>query len=105
MLIIASDTAIIEMAYNLGLRVHISVQANVCNSAAVKFYAKYADVMILARELTLHQIKTITDIINKENITGPSGEKVRIEVIYTRSPLCFSFRQMLYESRCFQCFC
>ena len=62
--IIACDIAIIQMAYDMGLSVHVSVQANVCNVEAVKFYSQFADVMVLARELTLPQIKNIIDAIH-----------------------------------------
>jgi U32 family peptidase len=99
--VIASDIAVIEMAHSLGHKVHISVQSNVCNTASVKFYAKYADVIILARELTLHQIKKISDAINGTNshkpILGPSGKPVRIE-IFTHGALCVSVSGKCYMS-------
>ena len=69
--VIASDIAAIQYAHSIGLEVHISVQANVSNLAAVKFFAQYADVVVLARELTLDQIKDICDRIKKEKIVGP----------------------------------
>ena len=95
--IIASDIAVIEMAYNMNHKVHISVQSNVCNTKSVKFYARYADVVILARELTLHQIKKITDAIRNENITGPSGNQLKIEV-FTHGALCVSVSGKCYMS-------
>jgi putative protease len=90
--VIASDIAVIKYANSIGLPVHISVQANICNLEAVKFFAQYADVMVLARELSLAQIKYIIDGIERENITGPSGEKVRVE-IFVHGALCVSFSE------------
>ena len=66
---------------------HISVQANICNLDAVRLYAAYADVMVLARELRLSQIRHIIDGIRREHITGPSGQLVRIE-IFAHGALC-----------------
>lgn len=85
--VIASDFAVITAARRLGLEVHVSVQANVCNLSAVRFFAAYADVMVLARELKLSQIRHIIDGIRRENITGPSGEQVRVEV-FAHGALC-----------------
>ena len=68
--VIAADLAVITYAHSIGLEVHISVQANVCNLSAVRFFAAYADVMVLARELKLSQIRTIIEGIKKEGITG-----------------------------------
>lgn len=85
--VIAADLAVIAYAHSIGLEVHMSVQANVCNLAAVRFFAAYADVMVLARELKLSQIRHIIEGIRRENITGPSGELVRIE-IFAHGALC-----------------
>ena len=85
--VIAADLAVISYAHSIGLEVHISVQANVCNLPAVRFFAAYADVMVLARELKLSQIRTIIEGIKREGITGPSGELVRIE-IFAHGALC-----------------
>lgn len=85
--VIAADPAVISCARRLGLEVHISVQANVCNLEAVRHYAAMADVMVLARELKLSQIKHIIDGIERENICGPSGQRVRIE-IFAHGALC-----------------
>lgn len=85
--VIAADLAVISYARQIGLEVHISVQANVCNMGAVRFFAAYADVMVLARELKLSQIRHIIDSIRAENITGPSGRLVRIE-IFAHGALC-----------------
>ena len=95
--VIASDIAVIKYAHSIGLPVHISVQANICNLEAVKFFAQYADVMVLARELSLAQIKYIIDGIERENITGPSGGKVRVE-IFAHGALCVSFSGKCYMS-------
>ncbi len=85
--VIAADMAVITYAHEIGLEVHISVQANVCNVAAVRSFARYADVMVLARELKLSQIRHIIDTIRSEGITGPSGEPVRVEV-FAHGALC-----------------
>ncbi len=85
--VIAADLAVITCAHSIGLEVHISVQANVCNVSAVKFFAQYADVMVLARELKLSQICHITNAIREQGITGPSGELVRVE-IFAHGALC-----------------
>lgn len=85
--VIAGDMAVISYAHHIGLEVHISVQANVCNIDSVRFFAAYADVMVLARELKLSQIRRIIERIRTENITGPSGELVRIE-IFAHGALC-----------------
>ncbi len=85
--VIAADLSVISYAHSIGLEVHISVQANVCNVGAVRFFAAYADVMVLARELKLSQIRHIINTIRRENITGPSGKPVRIE-IFAHGALC-----------------
>ena len=85
--VIASDIAVIEYSCQIGLPVHVSVQANVCNLAAVRFYATYAEVMVLARELTLQQIRHIIDTIAAEHICGPTGDLVRVE-IFAHGALC-----------------
>ena len=87
--IIASDIAAISYARSIGLNVHISTQLNVCNLEAVRFFSRYADVIVLARELTLEQIRFIFTSIKKEDIRGPSGELVRIE-LFAHGALCIS---------------
>lgn len=87
--VIAADPAVITYAHSIGLPVHISVQANVCNMAAVRFYAPYADVMVLARELKLSQIRAIVQGIEREHLCGPSGQPVRIE-IFAHGALCIA---------------
>ena len=95
--VIASDIAVIQYAHSIGLPTHISVQANICNLEAVKFFAQYAEVMVLARELTLPQIRHIIDGIEQENITGPTGEKIRVE-IFAHGALCVSISGKCYMS-------
>ncbi len=95
--IIASDIAAIRYAHEKGMEVHISTQCNVSNTEAVKFYAQYADVIVLARELSLEQIKKIITSIEKENICGPSGKKVRIE-LFAHGALCVSISGKCYMS-------
>lgn len=95
--IIAADVAVILRARALGLTVHISTQANITNLAAVRFYAQWADVVVLARELNLRQIAAITECIAAEGITGPSGELVRVEM-FAHGALCMSYSGKCYLS-------
>ena len=78
--IIASDMAVISYANQIGVEVHISTQCNVSNSEAVRWYAQFADVIVTARELPLAQVAEITRFIQENNIRGPKGELVQIEV-------------------------
>ncbi len=86
---IASDIAAISYARSIGLNVHISTQLNVCNLEAVRFFSRYADVIVLARELTTEQIRFISDSIKNEGICGPAGELIRIE-LFVHGALCVS---------------
>ncbi len=95
--VIASDIAAIEYAHSIGLEVHISVQANISNIGAVRFYSRYADVMVLARELEIDQVKAIADAIQKENIRGPKGELIQIE-LFTHGALCMAISGKCYMS-------
>jgi len=95
--VIASDISAISYANSIGLEVHISTQQNVSNMEAVRFYAKFADVIVLARELTLSQVKKICDDIKKENIKGPNGELVRIE-LFAHGALCVAVSGKCYMS-------
>ncbi|MBS4041056.1 MAG: U32 family peptidase [Flavobacteriales bacterium] len=95
--IIASDQAVIATARQLGLEVHISTQLNVTNIETVKFYSLFADTMVLSRELSLRQVKKITEQIAKENITGPSGRLVEIE-IFGHGALCMAVSGKCYLS-------
>lgn len=96
--IIASDMATILYARSIGVEVHISTQVNVSNTEAVRFYAQYADVVVLARELNLTQVAGIYDNIVKDNIRGPHGEQIRIEMFLSRRTLHGRFRKVLPES-------
>ena len=87
--IIASDMATILYARSIGVEVHISTQVNVSNSEAVKFYAQYADVMVMARELNLDQVKNIHNRIVNDDLRGPHGELVRIEM-FCHGALCMA---------------
>ena len=95
--IIASDLAVIQYAHSLGLEVHISTQQNISNIESVRFFAQYADVVVLARELTLKQIKEIVRQIKKEKIKGPSGKLIKIE-IFAHGALCMSVAGKCYMS-------
>ena len=95
--IIASDMAAIEYCRRIGLEVHISTQLNVSNIQALKFYARFADVIVLARELNLHQVKEIYNTIISENICGPSGKLVRIEM-FAHGALCMAISGKCYLS-------
>ena len=95
--IIANDISAIEYAHSIELKVHISTQANVSNIEAVKFYSKYSDVIVLARELTLKQVEKIINEIKKQKIKGPSGELVKIE-LFVHGALCVSIAGKCYMS-------
>ncbi len=95
--IIASDIAAIEYARSVGVEVHISTQCNITNIEAVRFYARYADVVVLARELNLDQVRRIHEAIVNENITGPTGEQVRIEM-FCHGALCMAVSGKCYLS-------
>lgn len=95
--IIASDMAVIQLAKSLGLTIHMSTQTNISNLEAVKFYAAFADVMVLARELNLNQIHEICKAIKEQNICGPSGELVKIE-IFVHGALCMAVSGKCYLS-------
>lgn len=95
--IIASDMAAILYARDIGVEVHISTQVNVSNTEAVRFYSQFADVMVLARELNLTQVAEIHDTIIKDNITGPHGQQVRIEM-FCHGALCMAVSGKCYLS-------
>lgn len=95
--IIASDIAAISYARSIGVEVHISTQVNVTNIEAVKFYAQFADVVVLARELNLDQVRAIHDAIVEENITGPAGRLIRIEM-FCHGALCMAVSGKCYLS-------
>lgn len=95
--VIAADHAVMQYAKSVGLTIHISTQANVTNIETVAFYAHFADVMVLSRELNLGQIQNITEQIQKQQIKGPSGELVRIE-IFAHGALCMAVSGKCYLS-------
>ena len=93
--IIASDIAAIELARQKGLEVHISTQCNISNYEAVRFYARYADVLVLARELNLDQVKAISERIEADDLRGPHGDRIRLEM-FCHGALC-----MAYSGKCY----
>jgi putative protease len=95
--VIASDQAVIHYASSVGMEVHISTQLNVTNVETVKFYSLFADTMVLSRELSLKQVKQITEAIVKEDIRGPKGELVEIE-IFGHGALCMAVSGKCYLS-------
>ncbi len=95
--IIATDFAAIMYARKVGVEVHISTQSNISNSEAVRFFAQWADVVVLARELSLQQVKAIYQTIERENITGPRGEKIKIEM-FAHGALCMAISGKCYLS-------
>ena len=95
--IIASDIAAILYARSIGQEVHISTQVNITNIEAIRFYAQWADVMVLARELNLDQVKAIHDAIIEENITGPNGGLIRLEM-FCHGALCMAVSGKCYMS-------
>ena len=76
--VIASDVAVMTYARSIGLEVHLSTQLNISNTEALRFYAQFADVVVLARELNIQQVREIYDAILRDRICGPSGQLVRI---------------------------
>ena len=95
--IIASDMAAILYAREIGQEVHISTQVNVSNIEAVKFYARFADVMVLARELNMDQVAEIHRAIEAEDIRGPHGDRVRLEM-FCHGALCMAVSGKCYMS-------
>ena len=95
--IIASDTAVLEYALQQGVEIHASTQLNISNIEAVKFFAKYCDVVVLARELTLDKVAYIHQQIREQNIRGPKGELVRIEM-FVHGALCMAVSGKCYLS-------
>ena len=95
--IIASDMAAILYCRSIGLEVHISTQLSISNIEALKFYAQWVDVVVLARELNLTQVKAIHDAIEKEQIKGPSGNLVRIEM-FAHGAFCMAISGKCYLS-------
>ena len=95
--VIASDIAAITAARAKGIEVHISTQCNISNTAAVRYYAKWADTVVLARELNLDQVKAISEAIDAEPILGPAGKPVKIEM-FCHGALCMAVSGKCYLS-------
>lgn len=95
--IIASDHAVMNYAKKIGMEIHISTQANVSNIDTVEFYANFADVIVLARELSLKQVADIIREIKRRNITGPSGKLIELE-IFAHGALCMAVSGKCYLS-------
>ena len=95
--VIAMDQAVISYARQIGMEVHISTQINITNIETVKFYALFADTMVMSRELSMSQIKKICDQIVKEQVKGPSGNLVEVE-IFGHGALCMAVSGKCYLS-------
>ena len=95
--VIVSDQAAILYARSKGLEVHISTQLSISNSETVRFYSQWADTVVLARELSIEQVRGVYDKIERENICGPNGEKVKIEM-FAHGALCMSVSGKCYLS-------
>lgn len=95
--IIAADVAAMAYANSIGQEVHLSTQLNISNTEALKFYARFADVVVLARELNLEQVRTIYDAIGTQGIYGPKGEPIRIEM-FCHGALCMAVSGKCYLS-------
>jgi U32 family peptidase len=95
--VIASDLAVLEYLKKIQLETHISTQCNITNIESVRFFSRYADVMVTARELSLEQVKAITRKIEEQQIKGPSGELVQIE-IFAHGALCMAVSGKCYIS-------
>jgi len=95
--IIASDQSVINYAYSKGVEVHLSTQLNISNFDTVKFYSQWADVAVLARELNLEQVKHIHDSIVSNDLRGPKGELIRLEM-FAHGALCMAISGKCYLS-------
>lgn len=95
--VIVTDHAAMQYGRSVGMPLHISTQANISNIEAVSFYAPYADVMVLARELSLKQVAEIAQEIRKRQLTGPSGQLVKLEV-FVHGALCMAISGKCYLS-------
>ncbi|MFW5773994.1 MAG: peptidase U32 family protein [Tangfeifania sp.] len=95
--VIAADISVIQYARSIGLEVHISTQVNITNIEAVKFYAQFADVLVLAREMNIGRVWEISDQIEKQQIKGPSGNFVRLEM-FAHGALCMAVSGKCYLS-------
>lgn len=95
--VIAADVSVIQYAYSIGLEVHISTQVNITNIEAVKFYSNFADVVVLAREMNLGRVMEISNQITEEQIKGPSGNLIKLEM-FVHGALCMATSGKCYLS-------
>ena len=95
--VIAADVAVLDYCNRIGQEVHLSTQLNISNAEALKFYARFADVVVLARELNLKQVAAIYKTIQEEQICGPRGELIRIEM-FCHGALCMAVSGKCYLS-------
>ena len=95
--VIAADVAVLDYCNRIGQEVHLSTQLNISNAEALKFYARFADVVVLARELNLNQVAAIYKTIQEEQICGPKGELIRIEM-FCHGALCMAVSGKCYLS-------
>ena len=95
--VIASDIAVMTYARSIGLEVHLSTQLNISNAEALRFYAQFADVVVLARELKIEQVQEIYEAIVRDHICGPGGQPVRIEM-FCHGALCMAVSGKCYLS-------
>jgi len=95
--IIASDISVIDYAFRKGIEVHVSTQVNISNTEALRFYSKWADVAVLARELNIDQVRKISEAVREQDIKGPKGEPVKIEM-FAHGALCMAISGKCYLS-------
>lgn len=95
--VIAADVAVLTYCREIGQEVHLSTQLNISNVEALRFYAQFADVVVLARELNLQQVARIHEFIETHNICGPSGQRIRIEM-FCHGALCMAVSGKCYLS-------
>jgi len=95
--VIASDLSVINYAFASGIEVHLSTQLNITNIESLRFYAKWADVVVLARELNLDQVRHIYNSIREQNIRGPKGDLIKIEM-FVHGALCMAISGKCYLS-------
>jgi putative protease len=95
--LIASDQSVIEYGRSIGMEIHLSTQINISNYSSLKFYAPFADVVVLARELNLDQVSEIARQIGRDQLRGPSGELIRLEM-FVHGALCMATSGKCYMS-------
>ena len=95
--VIATDQAAILAAREAGVEVHLSTQLNISNAGSLKFYSQWADVAVLSRELNLQQVKKIHDVIISDDIRGPGGEPIKLEM-FVHGALCMAISGKCYLS-------